>query len=59
MSSRLRVAQPRVAANRQPWDWFTARLSDPAPCVVCGEPALLRHPDTGKPQHKVCEPSTA
>jgi hypothetical protein len=26
----------------------------PAPCHICGRPALLRHPLTGKPCHKVC-----
>lgn len=25
-----------------------------APCQYCRRPALLRHPDTGVPTHKVC-----
>lgn len=37
-----------------PVDWRTARIGEPAPCVVCGRPALLRHPVTGRPHHKVC-----
>ncbi|GKQ37192.1 hypothetical protein [Streptomyces sp. A012304] len=40
-------------------DWSRAIVGDPAPCVVCGRPALLRHPETGRPHHKVCsEPAT-
>jgi len=25
-----------------------------APCVLCGRLALLRHPVTGRPCHKIC-----
>lgn len=25
-----------------------------APCELCGKPALLRHPETRKPCHKIC-----
>ncbi len=35
-------------------DWSRAIVGDPARCVTCGRPALLRHPETGRPQHKVC-----
>lgn len=35
-------------------DWSRAIIGDPAPCVACGRPALLRHPETGRPHHKVC-----
>lgn len=35
-------------------DWSRAIVGDPAPCVACGRPALLRHPETGRPHHKVC-----
>jgi hypothetical protein len=37
-----------------PVDWRTAQLGAPLPCVICRELALLRHPLTGKPTHKVC-----
>jgi hypothetical protein len=35
--------------------WRGAAVRDPAPCVACGLPAILRHPVTGKPHHKVCD----
>lgn len=46
-----------MAARRDqgPVDWRAARVGDLQPCVVCGRPALLRHPATGKPHHKVCD----
>ncbi|WP_034260710.1 hypothetical protein [Actinospica robiniae] len=34
--------------------WQYAEVGDPAPCIVCGRPAHLRHPGTGQPAHKVC-----
>lgn len=35
-------------------DWSkTGSAGDPAPCVICGKPALCRSPK-GKPCHKVC-----
>ena len=34
--------------------WQHAEVLDPAPCIVCGRPAHLRHPSTGQPAHKVC-----
>ena len=42
-----------------PVDWRTARVADLQPCVVCGRPALLRHPLTQRPHHKVCDPDAA
>lgn len=42
-----------------PVDWRTARVADLQPCVVCGRPALLRHPVTQRPHHKVCDPDAA
>jgi hypothetical protein len=42
-----------------PVDWRSARLGEPLPCVVCGRPALLRHPVTQRPHHKVCDPDAA
>lgn len=39
-------------------DWShapVARQGYAGPCYRCGRPALLRHPVTGAPCHKVCE----
>lgn len=35
-------------------DWRNATASEPAPCVLCGRPALCRSPATGVPCHKTC-----
>ncbi|GAA3037103.1 hypothetical protein [Streptomyces glomeratus] len=35
-------------------DWRHAQVGDPAPCVLCRSPALMRDPDTNQPKHKVC-----
>ncbi|WP_159061199.1 hypothetical protein [Streptomyces europaeiscabiei] len=35
-------------------DWRHATVGDPAPCVICRRPALMRDPDTHQPKHKVC-----
>lgn len=35
-------------------DWGRATVGDPEPCIACGRPALMRHPETGRPHHKVC-----
>jgi hypothetical protein len=35
-------------------DWRHARIGPLAPCGLCGELALCRHPDTGEPCHKTC-----
>lgn len=34
--------------------WRAAEVAGPAPCIVCGRPAHMRHPLTGQPAHKVC-----
>lgn len=34
-------------------DWSSATVGDPAPCVLCGKPALMRSP-RGVPCHKTC-----
>lgn len=36
------------------FDWTGAQLGDPAPCLLCGGPAMLRDPVDGRPCHKVC-----
>ena len=35
-------------------DWQAAAVRDPAPCVLCGRPALLRDPYDGVPMHRTC-----
>lgn len=40
-------------------DWRRAAVRDPQPCTICDRPALLRHPDTGVPCHKVCSDAQA
>jgi len=35
-------------------DWRRATVASPAPCVLCGKPALLRSPHKGVPCHKTC-----
>jgi hypothetical protein len=35
-------------------DWSRATTGDPAPCVACGRPALLRYPETDRPHHRSC-----
>lgn len=47
------TAQPNAAGPRV-LDWRHAKIGDPAPCVLCGRPALMRDPDTQQPKHKVC-----
>jgi hypothetical protein len=34
-------------------DWRKHHTGEPAPCVLCGQPALMRD-HTGAPCHKVC-----
>jgi hypothetical protein len=33
---------------------WPAPVRDLAPCKYCGKPAMLRHPQTNEPCHKVC-----
>ena len=35
-------------------DWRRGRIGPPAPCVVCGRPALCRSPVKDVPCHKGC-----
>lgn len=47
-----------------PWgaiDWShapVAREGFMGPCVHCHRPAIMKHPDTNKPCHKVCDDLT-
>lgn len=45
--------------TRELLDWRHASVGDPAPCVTCRKPALMRNPDTNQPQHKVCAEALA
>ena len=35
-------------------DWRHAQVGPPAPCVLCGQPAICRSPGKGAPCHKGC-----
>ena len=35
-------------------DWRHAEVGPPAPCVLCGQPAICRSPGKGAPCHKGC-----
>lgn len=35
-------------------DWRHAQVGPPAPCVLCGKPAICRSPAKGAPCHKGC-----
>jgi hypothetical protein len=43
-----------MSATRTALDWRHSRIGPPAPCELCGEPALCRAPQTGQPCHKSC-----
>jgi hypothetical protein len=50
MPNATSVQRPRVVL-----DWRNANVSDqPAPCVLCGRPALCRSPGKDVPCHKGC-----
>ncbi len=48
------MARARSAAT-DTVDWRAAHVGDLQDCVACGQPALLRHPVTRRPHHKVCD----
>jgi len=35
-------------------DWHRAPMGDSQPCIFCTTGAIMRHPVTGRPCHKVC-----
>jgi hypothetical protein len=43
------------ANTRAHLDWTVAPVGPHSPCHYCGGPALIRHPITGEPCHKVCD----
>lgn len=50
----------RLADGDTRLDWSRAGIGDPAPCTLgCGRNAILRHPITGRPCHKVCDDARA
>jgi hypothetical protein len=51
LAKQLRARQSEVL---QLFDWHRAQLGDPLPCLLCGQPALLRDPVDRRPCHKVC-----
>jgi hypothetical protein len=54
------MARARSAAtDTDSLDWSHAPVRDPQPCVLCGRPALLRHPKALRPCHKTCSDAKA
>jgi len=49
-----RQLRAREAEVLQLWDWRPAPVAEPAPCLLCGRPAILRDPVEHRPCHKVC-----
>lgn len=56
-----KIAGPLARALRarefevlQLFNWTHARVAEPAPCVLCRRPAILRDPVENRPCHKVC-----
>jgi hypothetical protein len=50
------VRRTSADQSRKPWDWSSARVTDAAPCDLCGTPTILRHPDNPRiARHKTCE----
>ena len=51
LTAELREREQHLAAL---FDWRHAPVTQPAPCLLCGRPALLRDPADHSPAHKVC-----
>jgi predicted RNase H-like nuclease len=51
LAKQLRAREVDVL---QLFDWYHARLGEPEPCLLCGQPAILRDPVENRPCHKVC-----
>jgi hypothetical protein len=51
LAAELREREQQVAAL---FDWRHATVAQPAPCLLCARPALLRDPADQLPAHKVC-----
>ncbi|WP_432941116.1 hypothetical protein ACQPXM_32955 [Kribbella sp. CA-253562] len=55
------AAEPTVKApakkayrSQRADDWAHATVANPQPCFLCGNPALLRDPYTGRACHMTC-----
>jgi hypothetical protein len=51
LAALLRKREPGLLAS---FDWRGAGVAEPAPCLLCGRPALLRDPAERAPAHKMC-----
>lgn len=40
-------------------DWKGAKVGNPLPCIICDQPAFLRHPISQRPCRKVCHDDRA
>lgn len=50
--------QPTRSAQAEAWA-HTKINNDPAPCILCDQPAIMRHPETGEPCHLICAQTEA
>lgn len=40
--------------------WMHTKISEtPGPCILCDQPAIMRHPQTGEPCHLICAQAEA
>jgi len=51
LTAELHEREQQLAAL---FDWRRAPVTNPAPCLLCHRPALLRDPAEQLPAHKVC-----
>jgi hypothetical protein len=51
LAPTLHAREPQLLAL---FDWHRAPVAQPAPCLLCRRPALLRDPVDHRPAHKVC-----
>lgn len=53
-ASFARALRARDADVLALFDWRRAGTGDPAPCLICRRPAILRDPVEHRPAHKTC-----
>jgi hypothetical protein len=51
LAGLLRAREAQVLAL---FNWRSAVVAEPAPCLLCARPVLLRDPAERRPAHKVC-----
>lgn len=51
LAPALRACEAHLLAL---FNWHSAPVAAPAPCLLCNAPALLRDPAEHRPAHKVC-----